>query len=605
MLHKTVEDGQSSIMTPLVFRELFMNFISSNKWLLLGFSVFVFLTFPVESVVLPHFYSKLFDGITEQSKSSTLGSIFENVAQNWRSGNAAGTFYIIALIWIGVIIAYSIKQSFESVIVPKYLSYVRQMIFSRIIERHQDNVSDIRVGEEISRILDVSRNMRDVLSWGLDELAPMFLTICIIAVFFCTVHWSIGCTMIAGIAITLLVLYHMGRVGIDAAAKREKYYLSMSEKLHDSFGNLMNIAINNTQSKEIASNAEKESKHTELYMKQMRITRNIVVTLSVVSTITFLSTLVLAYYLVKKGTIASTTFVSLWLVLMYYIGFMVRFSNEFPHFFVKYGIIKHSKEFLHDILSYRTERTVNSGLEEGDVRFQDVSFTYGGSSAPTLVNFNLRVQPREKVALLGTSGSGKTTCMKLLTAMHRVDTGRILVDGTDVNEYDLVYLRNRVNYVNQRTQLFNKSVVKNMQYGNKATKQEIIQLLREHKLDVLFSSLRYGLSTTAGVNGSNLSGGMQRVCMLVRGLLKPEARVIVLDEPLAGLDARTRQKVIAFIKARCEGKTLIVITHDREIVPHLDRVVNFGDLNKTVRHDEGRADGNAPTPTTPAVAAVM
>lgn len=591
-----------SVMTPLVYRELITRFVRDNKLLLAAFSLFVFLTFPVESVVLPHFYSKLFDGIKDHL--GKLSGIFENVVANWQSGNAAGIFYRIVLIWIGVTIAYSIKQSVESVLVPKYLSYVRQLIFSRIIEKHQDNFKDVRVGEEISRILDVSRNMRDLLSWGLDELAPMFVTMCIIAIFFCTIHLSIGGAMLTGLAATLLVLRYMGRRGIDAAARRENYYMQMSEKLHDSFSNLMNIYINNTKDKEVQSNASVEKMHTDLYTKQMQITRNIVVVLSIVSVVTFLSTLIIAYYLVKNGSISNTTFVSLWIVLIYYIGFMVRFSAEFPHFFVKFGIVKNSKEFLHSILAFSTARTVQSGIESGEVRFRDVHFTYPGATTPTLQGFNMHVRPREKVALLGSSGSGKTTAMKLLSGIHRATDGEVRVDGVSLDEADLVYLRNRVNYVNQRTQLFHDTVLKNMQYGNDTSEDEIRTILRRHHLESIFGRLKNGIQSSAGVNGGSLSLGMQKVTILMRGLLRPDARVIILDEPLAGLDAHTRRKVISLIKERSVGKTLIVITHDKEIVPMMDRVVNFSNLNRTATVDASAQD-SAQTPDELSSASMM
>ena len=571
-------ENDPSILSPVAFHELIVKFIHSHKMWIAAFTVFVFLTFPVESVVLPHFYSKLFDAI--KNESGNLSGIFDGVLKNWRTQNAAGLLYVIAAIWIAVIIAYGIKQSIEAVIVPRYLSHIRQTIFSRIINKHQDDFKDIRVGEEITRILDVSRNMRDLLSWGLDEMAPMFVTMCIIAIFFCSVHLAIGGTMLAGIGITLLVLFIWGRKGIDASALREKYYLEMSERLHDSFGNLMNIYINNMKNTEIKSNNVAERRHTELYMRQLQITRNIVVALSFVSILTFMATLVITYYLVKKNVISSITFVSIWIVLMYYISFMVRFSNEFPHFLTKFGTVKNSKKFLDDILVSKQKRHVKDNIKLGEVVFRDVEFTYPGSSVPTLHKFNLHAEPKEKVALLGTSGSGKTTAMKLLAGMYRVNSGEILVDGTNVNTIDLTYLRKKINYVNQRTQLFNSSVLQNMKYGNSASDEDVKKILRDYELDLVFAKLKNGINSNAGVHGANLSLGMQKVTIIVRGLLREEAQVVVLDEPLSGLDTTTRKRVITCIRARCKNKTLIVITHDREIVPYMDRVVHFSDINQ-------------------------
>ena len=183
----------------------------------------------------------------------------------------------------------------------------------------------------------------------------------------------------------------------------------------------------------------------------------------------------------------------------------------------------------------------------------------------------------------------------------------VRVDGVSLDEADLVYLRNRVNYVNQRTQLFHDTVLKNMQYGNDVSEDEIRKILRTHHLESIFGRLKHGIHSSAGVNGGSLSLGMQKVTILMRGLLRPEARVIILDEPLAGLDAHTRRKVISLIKERSAGKTLIVITHDKEIVPMMDRVVNFSHLNRTTDTStvDAGAQDSAQTPDQLSSAAMM
>ena len=99
-------------------------------------------------------------------------------------------------------------------------------------------------------------------------------------------------------------------------------------------------------------------------------------------------------------------------------------------------------------------------------------------------------------------------------------------------------------------------------------------VLQKYKLDSVYSKLREGVYTNAGVHGGNLSLGMQKVTILLRGLFR-KSKIVVLDEPLAGLDANTRVKIMNLIKDRCQNKTLIVITHDKEIIPYMDRVENL------------------------------
>jgi ABC-type transport system involved in cytochrome bd biosynthesis fused ATPase/permease subunit len=143
---------------------------------------------------------------------------------------------------------------------------------------------------------------------------------------------------------------------------------------------------------------------------------------------------------------------------------------------------------------------------------------------------------------------------------------------------DVEYLRSEVNYVNQRTNMFNETVLYNMKYGNNGVSEEKLEnLLKTYGLDEVYSDLPYGIRGSAGVNGGNLSGGMQKTIMIIRGILKP-GKVIIMDEPLAGLDKKTIEKVMKLLKTELEGRTLIVISHDNAIMPYMDKVIDITKL---------------------------
>ena len=170
--------------------------------------------------------------------------------------------------------------------------------------------------------------------------------------------------------------------------------------------------------------------------------------------------------------------------------------------------------------------------------------------------------------------------MKLLLGMHEINDGRITIDGYDIRRINVVHLRDEVNYINQRTTLFNDTVLNNIKYGNKKSDQEVIDVINQYKLMSIYQNLPDGLYTIAGVNGTNLSLGMQKVTMLLRGLLK-QGKIVILDEPLAGLDAETRKRVLEMIQSLCKNKTLIVITHDPEIIPYMDNVYDMNEINES------------------------
>lgn len=569
----------STHISPFIFKELLFDYLSEHKWMMCTFFVVILFTLPVEMVVLPRFYSLLFEKI-RSSKTSSLPNMCDNVVSNTRNLSASGIIYIVSAIWVVVVIAYLLKNTLEAYIVPSYTSFIRQKMFTGTILKHSDNYKDLRVGEHVTRLMDVSRNMKDLLTWSLNDIIPLYIAVCCLCVFVLMTNWKIGLVTTTGVLVHTLVMVSTVKSNIKVSAIRENCYLEMSEKIHDSFGNLMNVYINNMKNDEIESNNKIENRHKDLYQRQYVRTRNIIGVLSLITILTFVLTVVVTYSELQKGNITSVTFVSVWIILLLYLSNMMRLSDYIPHFINKLGIVACSNQFLVNILKSSTKHQSESTIESGDVEFQNIAFHYDGNEHPTLYNLNLKIKSNEKIAILGTSGSGKTTAMKLLNGMHAAQQGKVLIDGTDIQTMHMDYVRTRVNYVNQRTTLFNTNIIQNIQYGNQATDDEIIAILEEYGLSSVYSKLKEGVYTNAGVNGGSLSLGMQKVTILMRGLMRG-GKIIVLDEPLAGLDSTTRANVMRFIHDTCNDTTLIVITHDKEILPMVDRVVQFETVNHT------------------------
>jgi ABC-type multidrug transport system fused ATPase/permease subunit len=202
-----------------------------------------------------------------------------------------------------------------------------------------------------------------------------------------------------------------------------------------------------------------------------------------------------------------------------------------------------------------------------------------GGNKNIFTDFSFKIEKGKKVAILGTSGSGKTSLVKLLLRLHSIQKGNIYINGIPIDRINPEDLRNTVNYVNQRTGLFQGSVIENMKYGNNTDEKKLLGLLEKYGLVDNFSALKKGVYSDVGVNGKEVSLGMQKIIMNVRGILK-KGKIIVFDEPLAGLDSRTREKMIGMINDLVKGKTVVVITHDKEILRIMDKAI---DLNKIQR----------------------
>ena len=539
----------------MIEKELVLKFFRENLGFTILFILITTLSFPVEAIGIPTLFGEMFTDIKNLSYVKKV-------------------IIAVILLYLFVQVFYSIKNVLYSRLIPKYLEYTRKTLFKKIIENYETDYQDIKLGKNIALLFDLTRDLKNVVGFFLDRALPLLITVIFVFFYFIYLDWKIGLLIAVLFIGFALLFYYLAKKVVLISAVREAAYLEMTEKIHDSFDNLMNIYLNNEKDTEIKKSDSVHDIHTKLYQKQVNTYNVMQTSLSFYSVIFFAVIIGFAFYKFKKGWYSTKTFISVALILTYFLGFLLSLSREVPDELLDLGIIKCSESFLEDILKGKTNAFLELKSLNGDVVFKNLTFQYNQEGKKIFNNFNLTVKKGQKVAIIGSSGSGKTTLMKLLLKLHHPTSGQILVGGVDVAKIKPSLLRQDINYINQRTGLFSETVLNNIKYGNNITDKQVIELLKKYELDQVFGQLKKGVYTDVGVQGKNVSLGMQKVIMNVRGLLK-KGKIVVLDEPLAGLDAKTRIKMIKFIKDICHGKTLIVITHDKEIIPIMDKVIDL------------------------------
>lgn len=214
------------------------------------------------------------------------------------------------------------------------------------------------------------------------------------------------------------------------------------------------------------------------------------------------------------------------------------------------------------------------GRVSGNLAFQNVSFTYPRGEARALNEISFKVSPGETVALVGQSGSGKTTIAALIPRFYEVDEGAVLVDGHDTKEVTRRSLRDNISYVGQDSILFNDTVAANIAYGMKRVPDEG-ELRRvasdAHALEFI-ECLPDGFSTMVGEDGVRLSGGQRQRIAIARALLK-DAPILILDEATSALDTASEQHVQEALKNLTENRSTIVIAHRLSTVEHADCIL--------------------------------
>jgi ATP-binding cassette subfamily B protein len=229
-----------------------------------------------------------------------------------------------------------------------------------------------------------------------------------------------------------------------------------------------------------------------------------------------------------------------------------------------------------------------SGRIHGEIVFEDVTFRYKSARAPIYDGFSLRIAARERLALVGATGSGKSTFIKLIQRLYDVQAGRILIDGVDIAQVTQASLRRAIAVVPQDPALFHRTIAENIAYGRPdATSEEIILAARRARAHDFIAALPAGYDTLVGERGVRLSGGERQRVALARAFLA-DAPILVLDEATSSLDVETEAKVQAATLELMAGRTTIVIAHRLSTIRGADRILVFdhGRVVEQGRHGE-------------------
>ena len=224
----------------------------------------------------------------------------------------------------------------------------------------------------------------------------------------------------------------------------------------------------------------------------------------------------------------------------------------------------------------------------GDLRFDEVSFTYRSDKGPVLRHVTLDVPAGHTVALVGRSGSGKSTLVGLVPRFYDVDAGSVQVDGRDVREFNLQDLRRQVSYVGQDVTLFDDSIRNNIAFGLSDVSADRIEAAARSAHVLEFANqLPQGLDTLVGDRGTLLSGGQRQRIAIARALLK-NAPILILDEATSALDTESERHIQAALAALVRGRTTLVIAHRLSTVEQADRIVvmDAGQIAESGTHAE-------------------
>lgn len=219
------------------------------------------------------------------------------------------------------------------------------------------------------------------------------------------------------------------------------------------------------------------------------------------------------------------------------------------------------------------------GKLEGSVIFENVTFVYPDTGIKALEGISFKLLPGQKLAIIGRTGSGKTTIADLLVRLYDVTEGQILVDGKDVRQHDLFHLRRRIGYVPQDVFLFSDTISNNVRFGKPdATLQEVETFTKYASIHKEIEELPEAFETMVGERGVTLSGGQKQRVSIARSLIK-QPDIVILDDCLSAVDTNTEKQILGYLRESLADKTAIIITH---------RIFSLLDFDKIIVLEDGK-----------------
>jgi ABC-type multidrug transport system fused ATPase/permease subunit len=559
--------------------DILKNFLSENKGLLIAYFIANLFALSLKSIVLSYFESRIFNCFSK-SGSPDLKKIQNLII--W-------TILVVILIKIG----YTIKGYVYNIIVPSFHKYTKIFVYDLILERYKINYQDIKLGYVITNLHHIPVTLNALMVELLSEYIPNVLILIICSVYVFYLDKKIGFVAIMGLVLIGLIIYVNYSNGIAYSSNEYAIERNNNEFVQDRLGNLFNIYVSGTGTAEYEEYENAEDILKDAAHKSYQFNTNTTVLIEIISTLVYVIVLYLVYRYFATKFMSPSNIILVILVMTYYASYLSSISNNYTGLVCIMGSLTQSDTFLKELETsgpsgpsgtpVQALNHVGASDITGPIQFIDISFNYPvvdsvdsvGPAGPVtgmmiLDKVNITINKNSMVAIFGKSGSGKTTLIKLLLGFYSPSEGRILVNGHDIKTLDVNVLRSSMSVVDQNLKLFNKSVIDNMLYGSvSVTYADVIDMLNEYDIMSVYSGLKDGLNTLAGVNGSMLSGGQRQVIMIIRALLK-NTNVLLLDEPTSALDANTKKIILGLLK-KIRSKTIIIITHDDDILSYVDK----------------------------------
>ena len=449
----------------------------------------------------------------------------------------------------------------------------REKMVANLLNLDMDFFNEFRTGELISRTTNDIDRIRSIVSSMIPELTREFITI--IGLLCVVIYQS------PKLAFFALVVMPVAIYPISRLAKRMKKISKQSQEktsditsaLSEIFTNIEIIKANNAQEYEHSRFVDENNKFFKLNLKSVKIEQLVSPLMETIGSIGVAAVIIIGGKDVIDGQINMGAFFSFLTALFMLYTPLKRIVNIYNK--MQDAIAASERTFfLMDKVSQIKDGEKELNEEINLIKFNDVRLSYGDKEV--LKGINLEANKSEFIALVGSSGGGKSSLMNLLMRFYDVNGGEILINGTNLKDIKIHSLRQNIGLVTQRVYIFNDTVAKNVAYGREFDEEAVINALKLANAYEFVSKLDNGINTILNEFGTNLSGGQRQRIAIARALYQ-NPQILIFDEATSALDNESEKEITKAINNLRSKKIIFVIAHRLSTVENADKIAVLSD----------------------------
>ena len=527
----------------------------------------------------------------------TVGVVCGLVAPNAQAraidimaGSAQGDFFIALVAMLVAYLAYSLCQFAESFVSAhlsqRIVARLRKELFGRVMDLPIGYLDKHMHGDLMSRMTNDIESISNTVSKALPTLFAGSFTIVGTAAVMLFTCWQLALVSFASVALTVVASRFLASRMRKYSRARQALLGQVNGLVEENMSGVRTVVANNYQAKAKAEFLQTSDNLTKAGIKAEAYAGTMGPVMNLINNLNFVVVAAFGGWFAMQG-ITTIGVISAFIIYVKQFG---RPINELAQIYGQLQTAVACAERVFGILDQAAEDMSGQPFEVGEkalVEFDHVDFSYE-PGVPVLHDFCLKVPAGQKVALVGATGSGKTTVVNLLERFYDVDAGRILVNGADIATLDKAQLRRQMAIVLQTTTLLTDTVRANLSYANPdATEEQLRAALEMSTCAELVAGLPQGLDTVLDGGGAALSQGQRQLLAIARAFVA-NPRILILDEATSSVDTRTEKAIQDAMQRVMENRTSIVIAHRLSTIQDADLIVvmDQGRIVEQGTHDQ-------------------